>query len=401
MSKLEYNSQNQLELEGVRLSSLVLDEQDPTYVYSRKGLIERIFQFQSILAKNLQQRYFIHYAVKANAHFELLKIMKTQNLGVDVVSAGELKKALETGFTPQQVIFSGVGKSKEEIRFALRSQIKQINVESVSELRRIAALSLELKLRAPVVLRLNPAVDPQTHPYISTGFRDNKFGIEENALGECLSLLRRAPELQLLGLSSHIGSQLTEFSALREAFQKMRIQFEVLRAQGFQMSHFDVGGGLGIDYQGAPSADIEFMEQYGQVLAQELSGLEAQIQFEPGRILVARAGVLLTQVQYIKKTPFKNFVICNSGMHHLLRPALYQAFHRIFPLEKKSAKNLSEKWVADVVGPICESSDFLGRDRIFESLQEGDWLCIADAGAYGASMASGYNAFPLPKEIFV
>lgn len=401
MSKLEYNSQNQLEFDGVRLAGLVKDEQDPTYVYSRKGLMERVSQFQSILAKNLQQRFFIHYAVKANAHPELLKMMKTQNLGVDVVSGGELKKSLEAGFTPQQMIFSGVGKTKEEIRFALRSQIKQINVESVSELRRIAELAVELKIKAPVVLRLNPAVDPKTHPYISTGFRENKFGIEESALGECLALLRKFPDLHLMGLSTHIGSQLTEFSALREAFQKMRIQFETLRGQGFQLSTFDVGGGLGIDYQLTSSKDIELMEQYGQVLAQELAGLEAQIQFEPGRILVGRCGVLLTQVQYIKKTPYKNFVICNSGMHHLLRPALYQAYHRIFPLEQRPEENSSEKWMADVVGPICESSDFLGRDRAFSGLIEGDWLCVAEAGAYGASMASQYNAFPLPREIFV
>lgn len=397
MAKLDYNFDQQLEFDGVRLSSLVKDEQEPTYVYSRKGIHDRVFQFQSAIAKSLSQRYAIHYAVKANSHPEILKLMKMLNLGVDVVSGGELKKCLEAGFLPQQIIFSGAGKSKEEIRLALKTQIKQINVESLSELKRIAVLAKELGTKAHVVLRINPQVDPKTHPYISTGFRENKFGIDESMLVECADLIRNSPELVWTGISSHIGSQLMEFTAIRETFQKMRKVFDQYRNQGFNLTTFDVGGGIGIDYSQPAHTDQKQIEEYSKVLQEELNGLEAQIQMEPGRILIARAGVLLTQIQYIKKTPFKNFAICNSGMHHLMRPALYHAEHRILPVIQKPGPELS----FDVVGPICESSDFLGKNRLFSGIQEGDWLAVADAGAYGVSMASGYNAFAFPKEIFV
>ncbi len=397
MSKLEYNGENSLELDGVRLSSLVADEQEPTYVYSRKALLERLALFQAVLNRNLHQKLTLHYAVKANAHPEILNLFKSQGLGIDVVSGGELQKALNAGFLPGQIIFSGSGKTKEEIRLGIRNQIKQLNVESLPELVRVAKLAAEMKQKISVVLRLNPAVDPKTHPYISTGFRENKFGIEESAIADCLEVIKKSPEINFMGLSSHIGSQLTDFSALQESLQKMRRIFESLQAQGFQLTTFDVGGGVGIDYHKDEGFDVPLIEAYGETLKKELAGLNADIQFEPGRILVARAGVLLTQVQYIKKTEHKNFVICNSGMHHLIRPALYQAYHRIFEIEKRDGEVLK----ADVVGPICESSDFFGRNRQFQGLQEGDWLCIAEAGAYGASMASLYNAFQLPKEIFV
>ena len=397
MSKLEYNSNNELELDGVRLLNLVKDEQEPTYVYSRKGFLDRLSYFHSVVGKNVSQRFSIHYAVKANAHQELLTFFKSQGIGADVVSGGELKKALDAGFAPLQIIFSGAGKSKEEIRLALNTGIRQLNVESPSELKRIAELAKLAGKKAPVVLRINPGVDAKTHPYISTGFRDNKFGIDETLISECLQVIQENPSLNFLGISSHIGSQITELSVMGEALKKMRATFTDLKSQGHNLTTFDVGGGLGIDYQNSAANDLPIMDAYGQVLNEALTGLDAQIQMEPGRILVARSGVLLTQVQYIKKNPTKNFVICNSGMHHLIRPALYQAKHRMFSLQKRTG----EKMIADVVGPICESSDFLGKDREFSGLQEGDWLCIAEAGAYGASMKSNYNAFAPPKEIFV
>jgi diaminopimelate decarboxylase len=394
VSKLEYN-QNDLFLDGSKLSNFVKDKQEPVYVYSRKGIMDRLGLFQSQLAKNLEQRHQIHYAVKANAHSEILKMMNSQGLGADVVSFGEMKKWMEAGLSPQKVIFSGVGKSKEEIHAAMNAGVKQLNVESPSELRRISEIAGGLNKKATVVLRVNPAVDPKTHPYISTGFRENKFGIDEAGVSECLEIVKASPHLNLVGLSCHIGSQLTEFSAMREAIQKLRRLFESLRGQGFALNVFDVGGGVGIDYQKSAEADVGVLEAYGQVLRQELSGLEAQVQFEPGRFLVARSGVLLTQIQYIKKTAHKNFVICNAGMNHLVRPALYQAYHRIFPLLQREGEVLK----ADVVGPVCESSDFLGRERSFTGLQEGDWLAVAEAGAYGYSMVSLYNSFPPPKEL--
>jgi len=396
VSKLEYN-QADLQLDGTKLSGLVKDEQDPTYVYSRKGMMDRLGIFQATLARNLEQRHQLHYAVKANAHPEILRMMNQLGLGADVVSFGELKKCLDAGFPAPKVIFSGVGKTKDEIRGALNAGIKQINVESTSELRRISELAGALNKKATVVLRVNPAVDPKTHPYISTGFHENKFGIDEANVTECLDVIRSSKNLNLVGLSCHIGSQLMEFSALREAIQKLRKLYDSLRGQGFALNVFDVGGGVGINYQSSSETDQLVLENYGQVLREELSGLESLIQFEPGRFLVARSGVLLTQIQYIKKTPFKNFVICNAGMNHLVRPALYQAQHRIFPLLKREG----ETFKADVVGPVCESSDFLGKNREFTGLREGDWLAISEAGAYGYSMVSLYNSFALPREILI
>lgn len=301
MSKLEYNQNQELELDGVRLISLVKDEQEPTFVYSRKGFIDRLGYFQNTVAKSLSQRFSIHYAVKANAHPELLSLFKMQGIGADVVSGGEMKKALDCGFLPLQIIFSGAGKTKEEIRQALNAGIRQLNVESPSELKRIAELATSLGKKANVVLRVNPGVDAKTHPYISTGFRENKFGIDETLIPDCLEIIRSHPSVQFLGISSHIGSQITELSVLGEAMMKMRKLFENLRSQGFALTNFDIGGGVGIDYQSSASSDLQTLDTYGKVIKESLVGLDAQIQMEPGRILVARSGVLLTQIQYIKK----------------------------------------------------------------------------------------------------
>lgn len=393
MDILSYNDLGELELDGTRLQSFVKDEQEPTYVYSSRSILNRIDLFKKSLSQKLEQRHQVHYAVKANSHPGILKLMHAQGFGADVVSFGEMKKWLQAGLPAHQVIFSGAGKTKEEIRGALDAGVKQLNVESVPELKRIAELSLGKK--ASVSLRVNPAVDPKTHPYISTGFKENKFGINEEAIGECLEVIRKNPQLQLVGISSHIGSQLLEFDAVSQALRKKRQLFLELKSQGFPVTSFDAGGGLGVRYDQSSDTDEALLEGYTDTVAKELKGLEAHIQFEPGRFLVVRSGVLLTQIQYIKKTTHRNFVIVNTGMHHLVRPALYQAYHRIFPLQKRSG----ESFKADVVGPVCESSDFLGKERSFEGLQEGDWLAIAEAGAYGYSMVSLYNAFTLPKEI--
>jgi diaminopimelate decarboxylase len=397
VSKLEYNSAGDLELDGVRLSSLVKDGDEPAYIYSRKGLLERLFLFQSQIAKVLTQRFSLHYAMKANSHPEVLKLLKGQNIGVDIVSGGELRRALECGFPANQIIFSGVAKTKDEIQQCLKVGIRQFNIESASELRRIGELSAALGRKIPVVFRINPNVDAKTHPYISTGFRENKFGMEESQIEKGFAILKQFPHLQLTGVSSHIGSQLMEFSAVRDAIRIQRKVFESWREMGHPVQSFDVGGGLGIDYALDASTDGQWLEAYCQVLKEELAGLEAQIQFEPGRFIVARSGVLLTQVQYIKETPDRNFLICNSGMNHMIRPALYEAEHRILSLRRGDGPVM----VADVVGPVCESSDFLGKNRKFQGVKEGDWLVLADAGAYGASMASTYNLFALPREILI
>lgn len=397
MSKLEYNSKQELELDGVRLLSLVKEGDEPIYVYSRKGLVDRIALFKSEIAKHLSQKFSVHFAMKANGHPEILKLMKEQGLGIDIVSGGELKRALEAGYKGQEVIFSGVAKTKNEIRFCLQAGIGQFNIESVPELQRIGEIARETGQSPSVVLRLNPDVDPQTHPYIATGFIENKFGIETGMISQALDILKSFPELKFRGLSFHIGSQLSEFSAFREALRKMVKIYGDLRSQGWALSFFDVGGGLGIDYEGEESSDFLWLKAYAQTLKEELSGLEAQIQFEPGRFLVARSGALLTEVQYVKKTSHRNFILCNTGMHHLIRPALYEAHHRILPLKREKGEGIR----ADVVGPVCESSDFLGKDREFTNVQSGDWLCVADTGAYGAAMTSDYNLFSRPREILI
>jgi diaminopimelate decarboxylase len=418
VSKLEYKKiqvrgeNSELHLDGLRLSQWTGPEQISKYIYSKSGLLDRWAFFNSALkkalsqpeAKSQTQKFSVHYAMKANSNLEVLKLWKSQGLGVDIVSGGELKQALKAGFTGFEIIFSGVGKSKEEIRMALSANIRQFNVESAPELERLAELAKERGpergAKASVVLRVNPDVDAKTHPYISTGFRENKFGIGLPELSHCLEVLKTSSSLKLVGLSCHIGSQLRDLSALKEAWQKMRKLYEELQAQGFQLSILDLGGGLGIDYAQEASSDLASIEQYSQLLKSEFGDLKTHFQFEPGRILVARSGVLLTEVQYIKETREKNFVICSSGMNHLMRPALYQAEHRIFQMQLTSGgERASSTLAADVVGPICESSDFLGKNRSFQNLKAGDWIAVADVGAYGASMMSSYNLFPLAEEI--
>ncbi len=398
-------------LDELRLSAWTGPEQFSKYIYSKQGLIERFQFFHSELTASLQQNFSVHYAVKANSNLQILKLWKSLGLGVDIVSGGELEQALKAGFLGSQIIFSGVGKSAAEIRLGLRTQIHQFNVESAPELQRLAQLAEEGGLKAPVVLRVNPDVDAKTHPYISTGFRENKFGIGFMELPLCLEIVKSSPSLRLLGLSCHIGSQMLDLSALQQAWKKMRQLFCDLQAQGFALSILDLGGGLGLDYAKDSASDLAVIQNYASLLRSEFTDLNAHLQFEPGRILVARSGVLLTEIQYIKSTSEKNFAICTSGMNHLLRPALYQAEHRIFQVEKLLGRDgvgatvetiveteIDSGLLYDVVGPVCESSDFLGHGRPFHQLQAGQWLAIADVGAYGASMMSSYNLFQQAEE---
>lgn len=396
MAVLEYNSSQQLTLHGVDLSArLSSGWQEPVYVYSLPVIQERIDLYKKVFAGKF--RASLHYAMKANAHPEILKLMKKNGLGADVVSGGELKKARAAGIEAKHILFSGVGKSVKELEFAVIEQIYQINVESVNELKRLSEVTQKLKQKISVGLRVNPAVDAKTHPYISTGFRNNKFGIDEAQIAECLKTVKESGgRIELKALTCHIGSMLTEFSATREALRKIRKMYQEISAQGFPLERLDVGGGVGIHYQRPAETDLEIFADYSKVLHEELDGFGGEVMAEPGRFLVARAGLLLTQIQYVKTTPYKTFVICNSGMNHLIRPALYQAHHRVLPLLKRVGE-----MTVDVVGPICESSDFFAQERVISRVEEGDWLAICDAGAYGASMLSLYNAFEPPKEMIL
>lgn len=385
--------------EGGNLTDIIQNnEGHACYVYDLKNITLRYEKMKSALGglKNLN----IQYALKANGNSEVLKHLKSLGAGCDVVSSGELLVAMDNGYAAKDIIFSGVAKSVDEINVALDKEIKQINVESPQELRRIGELSKARGKKMPVAFRMNPEVNPVTHPYITTGMSENKFGMDRSFIPELVRILKEFPEsLYLRGLTMHIGSQLLELDAMEEAIQKMLSIYHEFEVLGFEMESLDIGGGVGIHYDTMDEEkDFETLAKYGEMVCKALKDFPGEIMIEPGRILVGRCGVLLCQVEYIKKTSVKTFVIVNTGMHHLIRPALYQANHRILPLKRVKAE---ANVVYDIVGPICESTDYLGKNRPMVELGQGDYLAICDAGAYGFAMANNYNHHGLPKEIIL
>ena len=378
---------------SVSLMELAKQNAEPFYVYDRDALLERLRFFKKHIAPAQ-----VFYAMKANSHPQILQAFARENIGVDVVSGGEIQLALKAGFTGKDIVFSGVGKTKQEIQLALEKDILQINVESLSELKRIGELARSQSKTAPVAFRMNPNINAQTHPYITTGLRENKFGMDEENLLALKEILHQySDSLSLQGLTLHIGSQIQNLKPLKDSIRKIIELYKQLQTE-FPLKILDVGGGLGIDYKSDHTdSDLQPIKQYGALLKEFSKGMKGQIITEPGRIITARSACLIGEIQYLKKTPYKNFVILNTGMNHLMRPCLYQAYHRFLPLQKREG----DPTVYDVVGPICESSDVLGRDRLFTELKEGDFLAIMDTGAYGAVLANTYNAHPLPKEIFI
>jgi diaminopimelate decarboxylase len=375
----------------------VLNPGKVSYVYNTHSIQQRIQKLKSAFSSASPQ---MHYAMKANSHPQVLKLMVQNQMGADVVSAGEARLALEAGFSAAKIIFSGVGKSKEELTFAIQNSFFQINVESLEELNRVGQLAQSLQKKTAVGIRINPNIRVDTHPYITTGFRENKFGISEYQLSEAQQIIRRfSPWLELQGLSSHIGSQIRDITPLVESLESLIQSSRALIDQGFPIKTLDMGGGVGIDYfSDDETKELQFAEDLGKKVSSLMKASPTQLLMEPGRWLVARAGVLCAQIEYVKFNGYKNFVILNTGMHHLLRPALYKAHHRILPLHLRKTEPAK---IYDVVGPICESSDVLGQDRSFSSPQEGDWFAIMDAGAYGMVMSSHYNHHPLPTEVLI
>ncbi len=382
--------------ESIELEGIVGNSSQPLYAYDWDEIMERLASFRAAFKSEPE----VHYAVKANANPEILRRFAQMGIGADVVSVGEILQALNAGFPAGKIIFSGVGKTREELEFAITEEIEQINVESLQELERIADIAKRLGKRARVGARINPDVDPDTHPYITTGFRENKFGMDPSFIPELLAILEaNRQHLDMKGTAIHIGSQLLDVDCIVEAVEKTIPIYQKFQRHGFELETFDVGGGLGVNYHDCDNSAVwDRIRNYGALLSDRLQGLGCRIFCEPGRILVGPAGVLVSEVQYIKRSPFKNFAILNTGMHHILRPSLYQAYHRILPLLQKTD---SAEEVYDVVGPICESSDVLGKDRKLPRLEPGDFIAIADAGAYGFSMASFYNAHRFPREILV
>ncbi len=379
---------------GLSLAQIAKKNGTPTYVYDVDAMVKKLRELKDAFEGKAE----IHYAAKANANIAILKAFKKEKIGVDTVSWGEAQAAVEAGFSHKDIIFSGVAKSVEEIEKAVRYQIKQINVESPQELIRIGEVAKKLKKKAAVAFRMNPNVNPNTHPYITTGFRENKFGMDSSFLPELRGILRKYKKyIELKGLTIHIGSQLMDFSSIKEAIQKTIPIYLDFKNSGYPLETFDIGGGVGIPYDGGEEVDLK---SYGKEILSLLEPLKCRILTEPGRLLVGPYGVLLTEIQYIKTTPFKKFAIVNTGMNHLLRPSLYSAVHRILPVSNLT-KRKGQSELYDIVGPICESSDFLGKDRYLPPLKQGDVLAILDAGAYGYSMASFYNHHRLPKEVVI
>lgn len=379
-------------------TQLVRKHGSPFYVYDLSGLKNRI----RFVKKQLSSKNKIFYAMKANNHPAILKLMQKSGFGVDVVSQGEITRALKCGFKPSDIVFSGVGKSTSELTKAIQLKIRMINVESVSELERILRIALRLKTRVNVSLRVNPDVLTNTHPYIRTGFRENKFGIDFSNVAQFSDMiLKNQRYLCLYGIALHIGSQICDTAPFIEAIKKTLILVKNLKKQGHKIKIFDVGGGVGINYNNHNiQSDEKLIKKYFYTVNKVFKNKFKSVYFEPGRMLVARFGYLITEVQYIKITPYKKFVIVDAGMNHLMRPALYQAEHRIAVASMRDSG--SKATLFDVVGPICESADVLGKKRwLPKKIQSGDLLVIYDVGAYGAVMASDYNLRPRAKEIAI
>jgi diaminopimelate decarboxylase len=380
----------QLHIESVPLAEIASRFDTPCYVYSRTALESALDEFQQELTG---VDSLVCYAVKANSNLAVLNVFARRGAGFDIVSIGELKRALAAGADPEKIVFSGVGKSADEMAFAITTGILCFNVESASELDRLNEVATKLGRRAPVSLRVNPNVDAKTHPYISTGLKENKFGV---AYEDALATYRHAsslPHIEIVGIDCHIGSQLLDPSPFAEALEKLLQLIDQLAANGIRLHHIDLGGGLGIRYQDEEEPTVK---SYLQPLLQELKDRQLKILLEPGRRLVGNAGVLLTRVEYLKPGEIKNFAIIDAAMNDLARPALYDAWHDIVPVSPRTTP--PSKW--EIVGPICESSDFLGHNRAL-SIEPGDLLAIMSAGAYGMVMSSNYNTRPRAAEVMV
>jgi len=378
--------------EGVELGPLAAREGTPLYVYSAGAIRERYLEYAGALSGAPHK---ICYAVKANGNLSVLRLLAGLGAGFDIVSGGELYRVLQAGGDPSSAVFSGVGKTREEIEFALQQGIHSFNCESESELALISSLAVRMGKRASIAVRVNPDVDAATHPYISTGLREHKFGIDIAEAEAVYERARALPGLVLEGVSCHIGSQLLDLAPLEEAASKLLALAERLRARGHAIRYLDVGGGLGVPYKpgdARPDAG-PFLQRIGKLA----SGHGLTLMLEPGRSIVAEAGVLLTRVLYRKRNGGKEFVIVDASMTELIRPALYKAHHEIVPLRE----NRLPPVVADVVGPVCETGDFLALGRNVANLLPGDFAAILTAGAYGMVASSNYNARPRPAEVMV
>ena len=363
----------------------------PVYIYSASTLVRHFKAYDEAFDG---KHHIICFALKANSNSAVIRLFAKHGAGADVVSGGELFRALKAGIPAKKIVYAGVGKTAEEIRFALKSKILMFNVESENELREIDRIAADMKVKASIALRINPDIDPQTHPYISTGLKKHKFGIPIDDALEHYKFAKSLKNIAVVGIHKHIGSQLTKISPFVDALKRILILIDELAKSGIRIDFLDIGGGLGITYldeQPPQPRDLA-----GQILPL-LEGRDVTVVLEPGRSLVGNAGILVTKTLYLKEGEEKNFVIVDAGMNDLMRPSLYNAYHHIQPVVKTRRDTI----IADIVGPICESGDFLAKDREIPKVNQGEYLAVVSAGAYGFSMSSTYNSRPRVAEVMV
>lgn len=390
MHFFEYRD-GQLYCEDVPLKDIAKRYGTPTYVYSGNTIIRHFKVFDGAFS---ELPHLTCFSIKSNSNIAILNLLSKYGSGMDIVSGGELYRALKAGVMPEKIVYSGVGKTKEEMEYALREDILMFNVESFEELDLLNSVAKSLSKFAKISLRVNPDVDPKTHPYISTGLRQNKFGVD---IKDAISAYKKARELsnlQIIGVSCHIGSQLTQVSPFVDALERILALIGELKAEGITITHVDIGGGLGIRYD---TEEPPHPEEYAKAIKGLLWNKGLTLILEPGRVIVGNAGILLTRVLYHKTGKEKDFIVVDAAMNDLIRPSLYGSYHSIWPVELKNHGEIE----VDVVGPICESGDFFAKKRKMQKVKQGDLLSIMSAGAYGFSMSSNYNSRPRAAEILV
>ena len=388
MKSLEYKNDN-LFFDDIAIEEIAKNIKTPFYLYSEDSIKQNIKGYMS----QASQKTLFCYSVKANSNLSLLKLIASQGMGFDVVSKGELHRAIKAGANPKRIVYSGVGKTKEEIAYALNNKILCFNVESEEELFAINSQASLMKLKADISIRINPDVKVKTHPYISTGMRENKFGIAYEDAFEIYKKAKQLDSINIVGIDFHIGSQIMSIEPYLDSISSVKKLIQKLDTIDIKLSHIDVGGGLGISYKGEKLVD---KSEYVKTIINSLSDLDLNIIFEPGRSIVGDCGILVSQVQYVKESSAKNFLIIDASMSELMRPPLYGAYHEITPTRKSEMP----KKVYDVVGPVCESSDFIGKERKL-NCKSGDLLVIQDVGAYGSVLSSNYNTRPRPAEYMI
>ncbi len=391
MNAFHYQNR-ELCVEDIPLARIAEQYGTPCYVYAESALTQAYSAYSNAFAG---MPHLVCYALKANSNLSVIRHFASLGAGFDTVSIGEIERVLAAGGEAGKIVFSGVGKSAAEMRRALEIGIHCFNVESVNELERLDTVARELGKRAPVSLRINPNVDARTHPYISTGLKNNKFCIAYDIARQSYRRAAELPNLDVIGIDCHIGSQLTDSTPLIDALDRLLALVDQLSEDGIRLRHVDIGGGLGIRYADETPPDLQ---QYADAIRERLAGRDLALLMEPGRSLVGNAGVLLTRVEYLKEGDGKHFAVVDAAMNDLMRPSYYQAFHDIRPVTQHDAELLPALY--DVVGPICESSDFLGKDRAL-ALREGDLIAVMSSGAYGSTMSSNYNTRPRAAEVLV